>query len=70
MPSSHRRYVECTSAKIREEAMRIGPLLPLLVEKVIKAKPIPKRANDSAGCEVSGLVLQQELTSDHQYETY
>ena len=43
MPSSHRRYGEWTPAKIREEASRIGPMLSLLVEKVIEAKPHPEQ---------------------------
>jgi len=38
MPSSHRRYGEWTPAKIREEAGRNGPMLSVLVEKVIDAK--------------------------------
>jgi hypothetical protein len=42
MPSSHRRYGEWTLAKIREEAGRNGPMLSLLVEKVIDAN-IPTR---------------------------
>ncbi|TCU49304.1 hypothetical protein EDF58_1289 [Novosphingobium sp. PhB57] len=43
MPSSHRRYGEWTPPKIREEASRIGPMLSLLVEKVIEAKPHPEQ---------------------------
>ncbi|HWU65027.1 MULTISPECIES: IS21 family transposase [Rhizobium] len=43
MPSSHRRYGEWTPAKIREEANRIGPMLSLLVEKIIEAKPHPEQ---------------------------
>ncbi len=43
MPSSHRRYGEWTPAKIREEANRIGPMLSLLVEKVIESRPHPEQ---------------------------
>lgn len=43
MPSSHRRYGEWTLAKIRQEAERIGPMLSLLVEKVIEARPHPEQ---------------------------
>ena len=43
MPSSHRRYGEWTPAKIRQEAERIGPMLSLLVEKVIQARPHPEQ---------------------------
>lgn len=43
LPSSHRRYGEWTPAKIRQEASRIGPMLSLLVEKVIEAKPHPEQ---------------------------
>jgi transposase len=41
MPSSHRRYGEWTPARIREEATRIGPMLSLLVEKIIEDRPHP-----------------------------
>jgi transposase len=43
MPSSHRRYGEWTPAKIREEAKRIGPMLSLLVEKIIESRPHPEQ---------------------------
>jgi transposase len=43
MPSSHRRYGEWTPAKIREEARRIGPMLSLLVEKIIENRPHPEQ---------------------------
>lgn len=43
MPSSHRRYREWTPAKIREEAARIGPMLSLLVEKIIESRPHPEQ---------------------------
>jgi transposase len=43
MPSSHRRYREWTPAKIREEAARIGPMLSLLVEKIIEDRPHPEQ---------------------------
>lgn len=43
MPSSHRRYLEWTPAKIREEAARIGPMLSLLVERIINDRPHPEQ---------------------------
>lgn len=43
MPSSHRRYREWTPAKIREEAARIGPMLSLLVGKIIEDRPHPEQ---------------------------
>jgi transposase len=43
MPSSHRRYLEWTPAKIREEAARIGPMLLLLVERIIDDRPHPEQ---------------------------
>ena len=43
MPSSHRRYREWTPVKIREEAARIGPMLSLLVEKIIEDRPHPEQ---------------------------
>lgn len=43
MPSSHRRYREWTPLKIREEAARIGPMLSLLVEKIIEDRPHPEQ---------------------------
>jgi transposase len=43
MPSSHRRYGDWTPAKIREEARRIGPMLSLLVEKIIADRPHPEQ---------------------------
>ncbi|NLS29121.1 IS21 family transposase ISPpu7 [Sphingomonas sp. S2M10] len=43
MPSSHRRYLEWTPAKIRDEAARIGPMLSLLVERIINDRPHPEQ---------------------------
>jgi transposase len=43
MPSSHRRYLEWTPAKIQEEAGRIGPMLSLLVERIIDDRPHPEQ---------------------------
>ncbi|WP_432284895.1 hypothetical protein [Aminobacter sp. BA135] len=43
MPSSHRRYREWTPVEIREEAARIGPMLSLLVEKIIEDRPHPEQ---------------------------
>ena len=43
MPSSHRRYGDWTPAKIREQAARIGPMLSLLVEKIIENRPHPEQ---------------------------
>jgi transposase len=43
MPSSHRRYGDWTPAKIREEAQRIGPMLSLLVDKIIENRPHPEQ---------------------------
>lgn len=43
MPSSHRRHDEWTPAKILEEATRIGPMLLLLVERIIEARPHPEQ---------------------------
>jgi transposase len=43
MPSSHRRYLEWTPAKIQEEAGRIGPMLALLVERIISERPHPEQ---------------------------
>jgi transposase len=43
MPSSHRRYREWTPAKIQAEASRIGPMLLLLVEKIIECRPHPEQ---------------------------
>ena len=43
MPASHRRYGEWTPAKIREEALRIGPMLSLLIEKIIEGRPHPEQ---------------------------
>jgi len=43
MPSSHRRYLEWTPAKIREEAARIGPMLSLLTQKIIEDRPHPEQ---------------------------
>jgi len=43
MPSSHRRYLEWTPAKIREEAARIGPMLSLLTQRIIEDRPHPEQ---------------------------
>lgn len=43
MPSSHRRYGDWTPARIREEATRIGPMMSLLVEKIIENRPHPEQ---------------------------
>ena len=43
MPSSHRRYGEWTPIRIREEASRIGPMLALLIEKIIENRPHPEQ---------------------------
>ncbi|MBR1165249.1 IS21 family transposase [Bradyrhizobium elkanii] len=43
MPSSHRRYGEWTPAKIRSEASRIGPMLRLLVDRIIEDRPHPEQ---------------------------
>ena len=43
MPASHRRYGDWTPAKIREEAGRIGPMMSLLVEKIIENRPHPEQ---------------------------
>lgn len=43
MPSSHRRYLEWTPAKMQEEAGRIGPMLSLLVERIISERPHPEQ---------------------------
>ncbi len=43
MPSSHRRYLDWTPAKIQEEAGRIGPMLSLLVERIIDDRPHPEQ---------------------------
>src|SRR5262249_54863657 len=43
MPSSHRRYGEWTPAKIRSEATRIGPMLRLLVDRIIEDRPHPEQ---------------------------
>lgn len=43
MPASHRRYGDWTPAKFREEAGRIGPMMSLLVEKIIENRPHPEQ---------------------------
>lgn len=43
MPSSHRRYLDWTPAKIQEEAGRIGPMLSLLMERIIDDRPHPEQ---------------------------
>ena len=43
MPSSHRRHLEWTPAKIRDEAARIGSMLSLLVERIINDRPHPEQ---------------------------
>lgn len=43
MPSSHRRYGEWTPAKIRSEASRIGPMLRLLIDRIIEDRPHPEQ---------------------------
>ena len=43
MPSSHRRYLDWTPAKIQEEAGRIGPMLSLLIERIIEDRPHPEQ---------------------------
>lgn len=43
MPSSHRRYLDWTPAKIQEEAGRIGPMLSLLMERIIADRPHPEQ---------------------------
>jgi transposase len=43
MPSSHRRYLDWTPAKIQEEAGRIGPMLSLLMERIIEDRPHPEQ---------------------------
>lgn len=43
MPSSHRRYLDWTPAKIQEEAGRIGPMLSLLMARIIEDRPHPEQ---------------------------
>ncbi|WP_374531935.1 IS21 family transposase [Novosphingobium sp.] len=43
MPSSHRRYLDWTPAKIQEEAGRIGPMLSMLMERIIEDRPHPEQ---------------------------
>ena len=43
MPSSHRRYLDWTPAKIQEEAGRIGPMLSLLMDRIIEDRPHPEQ---------------------------
>jgi transposase len=44
MPPSHRAMAEWTPIKIRSEAARIGPMLALLVEKIIESRKHPQQA--------------------------
>lgn len=43
MPSSHRRYSDWTPTKIHAEARRVGPMLAVLVEKIIESRPHPEQ---------------------------
>lgn len=43
MPSSHRRYGEWTPARIQSEASRIGPMLRILVDKIMEDRPHPEQ---------------------------
>ena len=43
MPSSHRRYGEWTPLRIQSEASRIGPMLRLLVDKIMEDRPHPEQ---------------------------
>ena len=43
MPPNHQRYRDWTPAKIRSEASRIGPMLRLLVERIIENRPHPEQ---------------------------
>lgn len=43
MPSSHRRYLEWTPEKIRSEASRIGPMMRMLVDKIMEDRPHPEQ---------------------------
>ncbi|MFK4495885.1 transposase [Bradyrhizobium japonicum] len=43
MPSIHRRYGAWTPAKIRSEASRIGPMLRLLIDRIIEDRPHPEQ---------------------------
>lgn len=43
MPPNHRRYREWTSVKIRGEASRIGPMLRILVDRIIESRAHPEQ---------------------------
>ncbi|SPL62510.1 IS21 family transposase [Ochrobactrum soli] len=43
MPPNHQRYKEWTPSKIRGEASRIGPMLRILVDQIIKSRAHPEQ---------------------------
>ncbi|WP_034817447.1 IS21 family transposase [Ensifer sp. BR816] len=43
MPPNHQRYREWTPAKIRSEAKRIGPMLRVLVDRIIEKRAHPEQ---------------------------
>lgn len=43
MPSSHRRFADWTLEKLREAAVRIGPMAQLLCEKILEERPHPEQ---------------------------
>ncbi len=43
MPSAHRHYADWTPARLRREAVRIGPVTAHLVELILAAKPHPEQ---------------------------
>ncbi|RWQ62948.1 MAG: IS21 family transposase, partial [Mesorhizobium sp.] len=43
MPPNHQRYREWTPAKIRSEANRIGPMLRVLVDRIIERRAHPEQ---------------------------
>jgi transposase len=43
MPSAHRRYAECTPARMMREAAKIGPATIALIEAIMQAKPHPEQ---------------------------
>ena len=43
MPPNHQRYKEWTPTKIRSEANRIGPMLGILVDQIIKSRAHPEQ---------------------------
>ncbi|WP_245500177.1 hypothetical protein [Mesorhizobium sp. M4B.F.Ca.ET.089.01.1.1] len=43
MPPNHQRYREWTPAKIRSEANRIGPMLRVLVDRIIEKRAHPEQ---------------------------